>query len=86
MKKIVTFLFTLVLLFLFAAGPAMSEPNPDDKVRFYNFNDILINGKVKRPQVLYTNARQKVEFERLVRLRKDFLLKALETKRDPSLR
>tara|TARA_R110000824_G_scaffold40667_2_gene121645 strand:+ start:757 stop:1005 length:249 start_codon:yes stop_codon:yes gene_type:complete len=82
MKKIVT----LVLLSLFAAGPAMSEPNPDDKVRFYNFNDILINGKVKRPQVLYTNARQKVEFERLVRLRKDFLLKALETKRDPSLR
>jgi hypothetical protein len=85
MKKIVTFFFTL-LLFLFIAGTALSEPNPDDKIHFYNFNDLLINGKVKKPQVLYIDVRQKVKFERLLRLRRDFLLELQETKRDPSLR
>tara|TARA_A100001015_G_C14609542_1_gene563663 strand:+ start:391 stop:597 length:207 start_codon:yes stop_codon:yes gene_type:complete len=54
--------------------------------KFYNFDDLLIDGKVKKPQVLYTDARQKVKFERLLKLRKDFLPKLEATKKDQALR
>ena len=57
-----------------------------NKTKFYNFDDLLINGEYKRPQVLWTDSRQKVKFERLLKLKKDFLPKLESTKKDPSLR
>ena len=56
------------------------------KTKFYNFDDLLINGEYKKPQILYTDARQKVRFERLLKLKKDFLQKLKDTERDPALR
>lgn len=58
----------------------------DTKTKFYNFDDLLINGEYKKPQVLYTDARQKVRFERLLKLKKDFLPKLKQTEKDPALR
>ena len=79
MKKIA---FLLVLLpFL-----AFSQEKQSNKTKFYNFDDLLINGEYKRPQVLWTDSRQKVKFERLLKLKKDFLPKLESTKKDPSLR
>ena len=54
-------------LFVFAvlAFPVLSWSNPAPKTKFYNFDDLLINGEYKKPQVLYTDARQKVKFEKL---------------------
>jgi len=46
----------------------------------------LINGEYKRPQVLWTDSRQKVKFERLLKLKKDFLPKLQKTGKDPSLK
>ena len=56
------------------------------KTKFYNFDDLLINGQYKKPQVLYTDARQKVKFERLLNLKKDFLPKLKSTAKEPTLR
>jgi len=56
------------------------------KTKFYNFDDLLIEGQYRKPQVLYTDARQKVKFERLMKLKKDFLSKLKNTEKDPSLR
>jgi len=56
------------------------------KTKFYNFDDLLINGEYKKPQILYTDARQKVKFERLLSLKKDFLPRLKQTQRDPALR
>ena len=56
------------------------------KTKFYNFDDLLIDGQYRKPQVLYTDARQKVRFERLLKLKKDFLPKLKATEKDPSLR
>ena len=56
------------------------------KVKFYNFDDLLIEGQYKKPQVLYTDARQKVKFDRLLKLKKDVLPKLVGTRKDPSLR
>ena len=74
----------MFLVITFVLGAAIAEPK--DKVRFYNFNDLLINGKVKRPQVLYTDARQKVKFDRLLRLKRDLMPRVRETRNDPSFR
>jgi len=56
------------------------------KTKFYNFDDLLIDGKIRKPQVLYTDARQKVNFERLLKLKKNFLPKLNATRKDPALR
>ena len=76
MKKIVIF---LLILPFFAA-----EANP--KTKFYDFDDLLINGEYKKPQIMYNDARSKVRFERLFNIKKNFLPKLKESKRDTSLR
>lgn len=76
MKKILIFL--LILPFFSA------DANP--KTKFYDFDDLLINGEYKKPQVLYIDNQAKVRFERLFKIKKDFLPKLRDTKRDASLR
>ena len=77
-KKIL--LIAIISFFLLGAGP---KPT---KTKFYNFDDLLINGEYKKPQILYTDSRQKVKFERLLKLKKDFLFKLKETDKDPALK
>jgi len=76
----------IVIIIIFFAMQAFGQPNISKKVKFYNFDDLLIDGKVKKPQILWTDARQKVKFERLMKLRKDFTPKLRATKKDPTLR
>ena len=76
------FIFLLIVISFLLMG---TNPKPN-KTKFYNFDDLLINGEYKKPQVLYTDARQKVKFEKLLKLKKDFLPKLESTKADPSLR
>ena len=81
MKYILYALFVILLLTSMAMGQ-----NKSSKVKFYNFDDLLIEGQYKKPQVLWTDARQKVKFEKLLKLKKSFLPKLKATKKDPSLR
>ena len=80
----------LLILFLgsLCSTTSYAEPanNKNQKVKFYNFDDLLINGEYKKPQILYTDSRQKVRFERLLKLKKDFIPKLKSTWRDPSLK
>ena len=76
MKKIV--IFALILPFLANAN--------SPKTKFYDFDDLLINGEYKKPQIMYTDTQAKVKFERLFKIKKNFLPKLRETKRDISLR
>lgn len=79
--KILTLLF--ILTFLPIPVPAQEK---DAKTKFYNFDDLLINGKIQKPKVLWVDARQKVMFEKLLKLKKDFMPKLRDTKKDMSLR
>ena len=76
MKKIL--IFTLILPFF----AARAEP----KTKFYDFDDLLINGEYKKPQVMYIDDQAKVKFERLLKLKKDLLKKLQQTEKDASLR
>ena len=75
-----------VLFFVIALSSTAVSQEKNTKTKFYNFDDLLINGQYKKPQVLYTDARQKVKFERLLKLKKDFLPKLKATEKDHSLR
>ena len=76
MKKVIIFL--LILPFLAIAD--------SPRTKFYDFDDLLINGEYKKPQVMYIDDQARVKFERLLKLRKDLLKRLRETKRDTSLR
>jgi len=54
---------------------AAAELNAADKVKskFYDFSEMLIDGEIKKPTALYTDARKKVRFDRLLKLKKSFL-------------
>jgi len=76
MKKTIIFLL-LFPIFAFAK---------DTKTKFYDFDDLLINGEYKKPQVLYIDSDSQVRFERLLKLKKNLLIRLIESKRDHSLR
>ena len=81
-------IFSKIFIFLaiiFTFGLSYAKDNPK-KTKFYNFDDLLINGEYKKPQVLYTDTKQKVKFEKLLKLKKSFLPNLKNTQKDPSLR
>tara|TARA_B100000427_G_C15514810_1_gene597756 strand:+ start:69 stop:380 length:312 start_codon:yes stop_codon:yes gene_type:complete len=87
MVKIFQNLIIFVFFLSFSASNVFASPkNTRAKTKFYNFDDLIINGEYKKPQILYTDARQKVKFERLLKLKKDFIPKLKSTQKDPSLR
>lgn len=70
MKKILQVAVLLAVAFTFT-GTALGK----DKVKskFYDFSEMLIDGEIKKPTALYTDARSKVQFDRLLKLKKSFL-------------
>jgi len=50
--------------------------------KFYDFQDQLIDGQVKKPTTLYTNVRDSVKFDRLLRLKKSFLKDLFKTAKE----
>ena len=70
-KKIIPFIiFLIFILTIMGASP---------RSKFYDFNEQLIDGEVKKPTTLYTDAREQVKFERLLRLKKSFLPELFDT-------
>ncbi len=85
--KKIKFLSIFLIFFLFFVNFSFASPKKQNtKTKFYNFDDLLINGEYRKPQILYTDAKQKVKFEKLLKLKKDFLPKLKSTEKDPSLR
>ena len=76
---------SIVFVLLAWSSPIFAQEE-DTKTKFYNFDDLLIDGNYKKPQVLYNETKSKVRFEGLLSLKKDFLKKIKETSKDSSLR
>jgi len=76
MKKII--IFTLIL-------PILAYAN-SPKIKFYDFDDLLINGEYKKPQIMYNDVQAKVKFERLFRIKKNFIKNLQNSQKDSSLR
>ena len=67
--KILLACFVTIFFVIVSSSAAGQTP----KSKFYDFNDQLIDGQRKKPTTLYTDARQKVKFDRLMKLKKSFL-------------
>jgi len=85
MKK---FVFTVVAA-AFVAGvlaPVSALAEGPVKSKFYDFSDQLIDGDIKKPTTLFTDARQKVKFDRLLRLKKSFIEPMLDTAKEDTFK
>ena len=76
MKKVI--LIVLFICFSMAISVKAKQP----KSKFYDFSEQLIDGEIKRPTTLYTDARESVKFERLLKLKKSFLPQLFDTAKE----
>ena len=78
-------MFRALLLAILFILPVITLANPP-KSKFYDFNDQVIDGEIKKPTALYTNARQKIKFERLLKFKKSFISDLLETSKEKTFK
>lgn len=78
---------TLTLLSAGAsAAPAVPEPCSEGQCRFYTFGGTVVDGKRLAPAALYIAARERPSFKRLMKLRKSFLPRLVDSGREAMTR
>ncbi len=83
MKRFACAVLAGAMLVLFTAPMASAAPpKKSGKSKFYDFSDQLIDGEIRKPTALYTDARQKAKFDRLLRLKKSFLPAMFRTSKE----
>lgn len=82
MRNILIVLIAFATFFVTISTSAAKTP----KAKFYDFSEQLIDGVIKKPTTLYTDAREKIRFDRLLKLKKSFLPKLFDTAKDPVFR
>jgi len=81
MKRLIGTMLALAAVIAFAM-PAAAQSKGDVKSKFYDFSDTLIDGEIKKPSTLYTDARVKVKFDRLAKLKKSFMEPMLQSAKE----
>ena len=69
----------------FSAGKVYAK-KPDVKAKFYDFSEQSIDGQRKKPTSLFIDSRQKVKFDRLLMLKKDFMKELLTTAKEKTFK
>jgi len=72
-KKIKLFIINVAVLTLITIFMVTNVIAGVPRAKFYDFNDQLIDGEIKKPSTLYTDSRDRVKFNRLLRLKKSFM-------------
>jgi hypothetical protein len=80
-KKLKFCVFCSTLSVFLLASVDVSSKTPT-KSKFYDFNDQIIDGEIKKPTTLYTDAREKVKFDRLMSLKKSFIPQLFKTAKE----
>jgi|TARA_R100000008_G_C3568007_1_gene160294 hypothetical protein len=78
LKYFISFLIFIFIILNTTAISIAKQP----RAKFYDFNEQLIDGEIKKPTTLYTDARDKVRFDRLLRLKKSFLPELFDTAKE----
>ena len=71
-----------VVLLLLVSFSQFVIAAPPQKSKFYDFGEQLIDGEIKKPTALYTDARKRARFGRLLKLKKSFLPKLFNTSKE----
>jgi|TARA_R100000664_G_scaffold26580_1_gene36834 hypothetical protein len=67
-------------LFIMLGNEAMGQTKP--KSKFYDFGAQIIDGEIKKPTALYTDSKKKVQFDRLLKLKKSFISDLMNTSKE----
>lgn len=82
-SSVATFLVVfLILATLALAANVEAARAAGSRAKFYDFQDQLIDGEIKKPAALYTSVRDSVKFDRLLRLKKSFLKDLFKTMKE----
>ena len=82
MKKALTAIVSFLVILVFLVVTVFAKSPHKIRSKFYDFSEQLIDGEIKKPTALYTNSRQAVKFDRLLKLKKSFLPKIFATAKD----
>jgi len=82
-QRVLIAVIAIVVCTAFCYGDAYAKT---PKAKFYDFSEQLIDGEIKRPTTLYTDAREAVRFKRLLKLKKSFLPRLFLTSKEPVFR
>ena len=72
----------LVLLISFSAFANPPSGDSDGRSKFYDFGEQVIDGEIRRPTALYTDARKRAQFDRLLRLKRSFMTDLFDTSKE----
>lgn len=85
MKKKVFFIFLLVGC-MAMGGQAFAEDGDGERARFYDFENMLIDGEFRSPDLMQMEGRGQAQFDRLLQLQTSFLPRVRASTEEPSLR
>ena len=85
MRKYAIIVIAIVVILFLGLTVVLASPPREQtvKAKFYDFSEQLIDGQVRRPTALYTDARQEAKFRRLLRIKRSFMKELFNTSRDP---
>jgi hypothetical protein len=84
MKRNVCFALLLTIAMAFGS-PAMAQEE-GERARFYDFENMLIDGEFRSPDLMLMEGQGRAQFDRLLNLRTSFLPKIEESTEERSLR
>jgi len=83
MKHVIRALALSVAFVVCAQTAVAAKPPTNARVKFYNFDELLIDGEVKKPKGILITPRRAAKFGRLLKLKKSFMNKLYESAKDP---
>jgi len=86
MNRLTHTLATLAGLTLLLAPATVLAQAKEDKARFYDFSDQLIDGEIKKPTALFSESRSRARFDKLLKLKKSFRPAMIETSKERILK
>lgn len=81
----ITGLIIVAVFVLFSASAFAQDEGGETRSKFYNFDDMLVDGQLKTPDMIKNQARGKAQFKRLLNLKKSFMPKIKESTEEAAL-
>jgi len=73
-----------IVLFVMLGNDALAQTKP--KSKFYDFGEQVIDGEIKKPTALFTDSKKRVQFDRLLKLKKTFIPNLMKTSKERTFR
>lgn len=73
MKHFTAMNFATMSLILFMSGPSFAQNNSEMRTESIRFDDELVEGELRKPELFYLLQKKQFNYKRLIKLRENFL-------------